>query len=797
MYIHKFKKIVLIISMIFLVVLTSCQAKDSSEGAFQLTEEVVENQPDNVELKPIVGYIGDEIPLLYKEMVRAFALSMYDKNEIEKVSSGTDFEFKNISSEDIEYKYIATLIENKYIDFDENCDFNKEVTLEDLNNILSRLPDNDYSLKVEDANKDKVVSYGFFSKILIKTMESIATGGITEEFDLSYSEEVILATSKENKEIPNGKIITDFGVREASFLNYSSLLNHSINFLLKDNEIIVATEVTSSTPTIKSAFITDNSVDSISIFTGGVNRIYKVSDGIDEDLSGKLCNIMIQEDKALEVTVLGNFINDEIKLINSTKILFENKGVYDMSNNIHTLKFYDISSGKVKSANSGSVYVGNNNIDFVYSESKVIGGIIKEKNTFSEVRVLLNNSDFNNTFFDSVTFSGKLTIDGVEKDSVTITSNDLELYGFKKITSTDGIIFDSIKRNVTGGVPKYQGHMEVIKTEKGLVVVNQLSIEDYLKKVVPSEMPSSYNIEALKAQAVSARTFAVKQIQGQVYQKYGAMLDDSTSSQVYNNIDETEKSKEAVESTKGEVLVYNGDVISTNFFSTSSGFTANSGEVWGDNGTLTFPTTTPEYLRSQSLLKDNLKVDFGNEEEVLNFYKNKDIKAVDSNVGWFRWETSLTYKDIETNISNFVPSRMEVVPYLFDTDFDFSTGQFTGIKTIEILSRGENGIVLEILIKNDSNYLKVSGEYNIRKVLAPTNTALLQRDGSTINNYSLLPSGFFAFVKNAEDITIYGGGNGHGVGLSQNGANTLGAEGKDYNQILETFYKNVDKIKLK
>ena len=80
-------------------------------------------------------------------------------------------------------------------------------------------------------------------------------------------------------------------------------------------------------------------------------------------------------------------------------------------------------------------------------------------------------------------------------------------------------------------------------------MINELYLEDYLKKVVPSEMPASYEKEALKTQAVCARTYAYRQIQGNTYGAYGADVDDSTSFQVYNNTQTNERTDQAVDET--------------------------------------------------------------------------------------------------------------------------------------------------------------------------------------------------------------------------------------------------------
>ena len=87
-------------------------------------------------------------------------------------------------------------------------------------------------------------------------------------------------------------------------------------------------------------------------------------------------------------------------------------------------------------------------------------------------------------------------------------------------------------------------------------MVNDLFLEDYLTKVVPSEMPPSYEKEALKAQAVCARTYAYRQIQGNTYSQYGAHVDDSTNFQVYNNTSANDKSTQTVKETYGKMLFY-------------------------------------------------------------------------------------------------------------------------------------------------------------------------------------------------------------------------------------------------
>lgn len=134
---------------------------------------------------------------------------------------------------------------------------------------------------------------------------------------------------------------------------------------------------------------------------------------------------------------------------------------------------------------------------------------------------------------------------------------------------------------------------KVIKVKRNktneIVVV---PLEEYVIGVVAGEMPASFNIEALKAQAVASRTYALKKAESS---KGDYDVVDTTSNQVYINYDEMKekwqtnydtyvsKIKEAVKDTKGEVILYNNDLIDAMFFSTSNGYTENSGDVFSNS----------------------------------------------------------------------------------------------------------------------------------------------------------------------------------------------------------------------
>lgn len=141
----------------------------------------------------------------------------------------------------------------------------------------------------------------------------------------------------------------------------------------------------------------------------------------------------------------------------------------------------------------------------------------------------------------------------------------------------------------------YHGKLMVKMLNGKLVVINDIGLEDYIKGVVPSEMPASWEFEALKAQAIAARSFALANLGKQA--KYGYDLKDNTEDQAYGGASaETNKTNKAVEETHGLVLTYDMKIISA-YYSASAGGMTNT-NAWGGN---------VPYLRSVPSFDDNVQ----------------------------------------------------------------------------------------------------------------------------------------------------------------------------------------------
>ena len=160
--------------------------------------------------------------------------------------------------------------------------------------------------------------------------------------------------------------------------------------------------------------------------------------------------------------------------------------------------------------------------------------------------------------------------------------------------------------------------------EEGLLVVNELDLEMYLRYVVPSEMPSSYEKEALKAQAVCARTYACARIREKTWENYHADVDDSVESQVYHNMEAQPETDAAVAETEGKIITCGGEPIQAYFFSTSCGKTSTD-EVWNT-------AETAEYLKSVTVGGEKQEPE--TEEAFASFITKRDSTSLEVEDGW-------------------------------------------------------------------------------------------------------------------------------------------------------------------
>ncbi len=257
--------------------------------------------------------------------------------------------------------------------------------------------------------------------------------------------------------------------------------------------------------------------------------------------------------------------------------------------------------------------------------------------------------------------------------------------------------------------------------------VEELPIETYVAGVVAGEMPADFEEEALKAQALAARTYIVNRLANQVKEKdvHGADVTDTIQNQVFRNNAELKslwgkeyeskmkKITTAVKETAGQILTYQGKPITAAFFSTSNGYTENSGEYWKED----LP-----YLKS-----------------VASPWDAKSPK--------FQTQITMKVKDFENRLG------------------------------VNIESGNEVGTIISRTPGKRVEKIKIDGkEFSGREIREKLNLASTDFDWSKKGNLMIITAK----------------GSGHGIGMSQYGANYMAQDGKTYKDIVEHYYKDVN-----
>lgn len=194
------------------------------------------------------------------------------------------------------------------------------------------------------------------------------------------------------------------------------------------------------------------------------------------------------------------------------------------------------------------------------------------------------------------------------------------------------------------------------------------------------------------------------------------------------------------------------------------------------------------------LLGDSRKtLDLQKEADFSKFLKD-ETKSYDANSPWYRWRTTVSEKQLQQFISEKIKSRYEKNPTQIQTKQKdgtfFSTGQteLGEIKKVEILKRGKSGVAVMAQITGSKNTLRIYTEYNLRNLFGGEKLIYLRKDKKEVSGLSCLPSGYFTIEKKGDSYIFTGGGYGHGVGMSQNGANQMAAQGKKCEEILKFYF---------
>lgn len=637
------------------------------------------------------------------------------------------------------------------------------------------------------------------SPIILKEWQEIYAL-MVEKLDIDDSIEtvnlIVSGTISKDPTLPQWMATTTYGKLGFEGLSVDYYIDKGVTVFVKDSEILSIVDTYSDEVTYNNCWIISMAGGNIKAYVEGCVREFIYTDKVSA-FSNVVADLKVKDGKLVGAVFKTDTVNGKVLEASKNEIDIEGYGKYIINEDSKVYKIY----GQITMCNMSEVLVGYDAQRFILDkDGKICAVIIDRDVQATNIRVVLNTTGYNGLFHDKVTVVSKeglrITCGSetfeVEPDKEYTFTADSEIVkaGRIKIFSKgmEGKVgVTTIKRGY--GVPYYRGSLEITLRDGKLMIINELPLEEYLYSVVPSEMPWSYNYEALKAQAICARSFAYKHVMNNSYSEYGAHVDDSTSFQVYNNSEEQTVSNSAVDETYGQVLMHGSDIISAYFYSTSCGATTTS-TVWGSE----YP-----YTHSVVLNVENQDINLVN-ETVFDSFIRTNFKTYDSEYPWYRWKVTFDLSELTKSINEQIGTiKAENVQILNDKGnwINKTIANVGQVKKIETGERGPGGVLSYITIFGTDATVRVYKEYNIRKVISPNGIAIKRGTGDEVTTMSILPSGFFVLDEETEKnllsgYTFVGGGYGHGVGMSQNGANTMAKLGARYDEILHFFYKDVE-----
>lgn len=529
-----------------------------------------------------------------------------------------------------------------------------------------------------------------------------------------------------------------------------------------------------------------------------------------ENAREQLADIVLTDGAVTELTLKTDKINGRVLSADNSYVEIEGYGKIPLTEDYKGYRIYNT----LTMCRAGDLSFGYSFTDFVLENGKICGFLMVKEEAMEYIRVLIKAGDYSALLHQQVVLTADtdFTLEYGAYDSlkqeeypagteicVDMDSTYFEGERIRIIPKvlTGKVLLKSVSRSQ--GIPGYRGHIELLKTGEGIAVVNQVLLEEYLYCVVPSEMPASYPEEALKAQAVCARTYAYGRMVKAGYPQYGAHVDDSTSYQVYNNILEQESTTTAVKETYGQLLyTAQGGLAETYYYSTSCGVGSDA-NVWK-----TEAAKTLDYLKAREIsMSGEYGLEAGealrDEDTFTKFITGKNASDFEVSESWYRWNYQVKKLDAEhmyEALKQRYQANNKLVLTLCDKEFvSRDIEEFSKVKDMYVSKRGSGGIADELTIETDENTYKIISEYNIRYVLNDGKSKVVRQDGSEISSPTILPSAFFSLStskekKNVVGYTLCGGGYGHGVGMSQNGAKGMAQCGYTSDDILRFFYED-------
>lgn len=721
-----------------------------------------------------VGQIGAESSVSREMAAKTIALAFYTNQELDEME--TKLNFSDLSVEDWAYPYIQGCVEQGFFAGSEEGTFRPQadLTLWEAQALMDRLaPDYNSRIVLTAENKNMAVSY----ELWVQLLETALKARRGEDSLYSYG------IQTENAVVLDADGLCDMGRFTAAGIDLTPYAASRITFLEKDGEILALLTVEAASPVVKNIYCRQEK-GVLSLETGEGAAMLAYGKVLDEGIY----DVKLENGKVAEVTAAESVGGCTVKRVDGETLYLAERGELPWA---EAARVYDAAGEEIAKADFTDLICGTDCGEFFEKDGEICAAVIRTPAVLERMRVLLKGAEQKTVTLSAengFTLSNGTNEKHFLPEGKAVLTADLPWFSHGIVTATAET---PIRVAFADGTAyQYEGTIELERRgADSLAVINELSLERYLLGVVPHEMPTSFGQTALEAQAITARSYAYNQFYANTYCAYGAHVTDTTASQVYLGYAENETAAQAVKATEGMCAVTKtGAVAQTYFYSTSCGFGAGSQEVWSKDGS--FSGREKSYLQAQTY------GDFAppqTEEEWLAFWQDWKKQGYDMNSPWYRWKVYFSCGQLTEILQKTLAESANCRIEGNQNDL----GRLTGIA---VTRRGQGGLAMELQLTFEKGMATVKTENAIRKVLSPTKRTLgepiyLQRKGAeAMTGNAMLPSGFFAVkeMKNAEGkltgVALYGGGNGHGVGLSQYGAKYLAEQGKTAAEIIACYF---------
>lgn len=335
----------------------------------------------------------------------------------------------------------------------------------------------------------------------------------------------------------------------------------------------------------------------------------------------------------------------------------------------------------------------------------------------------------------------------------------------------------------------YRGDMEFRNNGSSLLAINELPLEEYLYGVVPREMSNKWPAEALKAQAVAARTYVVANYSKHVVEGFNVL--DTPSDQVYGGFNsEGDNATKAVDDTAGQIITYNGSPISAVYHSTSGGHTENNENVWGGKAYDYLRGKTDPYSTKDGLANWTYTTNF-DDIRVKLVNSGVDIGKIDS-INLEKYDSgrvkNVIIRDVNGNTIKKSGSEFGKM---------FNPGFYTYNSTTSFMSnffdiRTNNSSTQSLSVLNGSGKVTTVSGDTLYGVSDDGTTEKLAAGADKLYVLDSVQSNLIQKASASGSVVIEGHGWGHGVGMSQWGAYRMALEGKSYRDIINFYYNGVE-----